>query len=270
MIRVTSGVDFSFKVNCPSDFDCAPVCTCEPPVFAEPDINYLAKDYQSFRQLIFDRFSVLVPEWTERHAADIGVMLIEVLAYTGDYLSYYQDAVATEAYLDTARQRISVRRHARLVDYILHEGCNARAWVCVEVDSDLALDAADVSFITGNSDVLVQTQNTLNWEDLQDVPSESYEVFEPLVADRWAPIQLFKAHSAIPFYTFGEARCCLESGSRSATLLDAWVTPAKTRVKQKKDQAAKYSNDQALQQGEEAKEEKAAGAETESRRRADL
>ena len=36
-----------------------------------------------------------------------------VFAYTADYLSYYQDAVATEAYLDTARQRISVRRHVR-------------------------------------------------------------------------------------------------------------------------------------------------------------
>ena len=64
---------------------------------------------------------------------DLGITLVEVLAYVGDYLSYYQDAVATEAYLDTARQRISVRRHARLVDYLMHEGCNARAWVCVQV-----------------------------------------------------------------------------------------------------------------------------------------
>lgn len=240
-------VDFSFKINCPSDLDCAPACTCETPVFEEPDINYLAKDYQSFRQLIFDRFSVLVPEWTERHAADIGVMLIEVLAYTGDYLSYYQDAMATEAYLDTARQRISVRRHARLVDYILHGGCNARAWVCMEVASKkLELDASDVSFITGMNDVLIQTQNTLNWEDLRDVPAESYEVFEPLVADRSAPIQLLQAHSKIHFYTFGEARCCLEMGSTSATLLDSWVV---TNGKQNKNEAAQNSKDEVLYKG---------------------
>ena len=119
-------------------------------------------------------------------------MLVEVLAYTGDYLSYYQDAVATEAYLDTARQRISVRRHARLVDYILHEGCNARAWVCVEVDTDLSLEASKVSFITSMSDVRVQTENTLTWKDLQDVPDESYEVFEPLVSDRSAEIELLR------------------------------------------------------------------------------
>ena len=87
-------VDFSFKVNCPSDLDCAPVCACELPVLPEPEINYLAKDYASFRQLILDRLAVLIPDWRERHAADLGIALVELLAYTGDYLSYYQDAVA--------------------------------------------------------------------------------------------------------------------------------------------------------------------------------
>ena len=56
-------------------------------------------------------------------------MLVEALAYSADQLSYQQDAVATEAYLRTARKRISVRRHARLMDYFISEGCNARTWV---------------------------------------------------------------------------------------------------------------------------------------------
>lgn len=114
--------DFSFKVSCPSELDCVPPCQCQPPALEEPELNYLAKDYASFRQLIFDRLALLLPDWRERHVPDLGVALAEVLAYTGDYLSYYQDAVATEAYLDTARQRISVRRHVRLVDYKLDEG----------------------------------------------------------------------------------------------------------------------------------------------------
>ena len=73
---------------------------------------------------------------------DIGITLVELLAYVGDYLSYYQDAVATEAYLETARQRISVRRHARLVDYVFSEGCNARAWVCVGTAANSTLRSA--------------------------------------------------------------------------------------------------------------------------------
>ena len=78
---------------------------------------------------MLDRLAVTLPAWTERHAPDIWITLVELLAYIGDDLSYYQDAVATEAYLKTARRRVSVRRHARLVDYRLHDGCNARAWV---------------------------------------------------------------------------------------------------------------------------------------------
>src|SRR6185436_19261624 len=126
--------------------DCKPRPDCPPPQRSEPDINYLARDYASFRQLILDRLAVIMPDWRERHVPDIGVMLVEVLAYVADYLSYYQDAVATEAYLDTARQRISVRRHARLVDYVLHEGCNARAWVFVQVSSDLPLEPESTAF----------------------------------------------------------------------------------------------------------------------------
>src|SRR6267143_1913601 len=159
-------VDFSFKINCPSDLDCAPACACEPPLLSEPEINYLAKDYASFRQLILDRLALLVPDWKERHVPDLGIALVELLAYAGDYLSYYQDAVATEAYLDTARQRISVRRHVRIVDYCLHEGCNARAWVCVEVSPSLTLNTAETAFITGFNNALSAKQTILLWDDL--------------------------------------------------------------------------------------------------------
>jgi hypothetical protein len=150
---------------------------------------------------------MLMPDWQERHVPDIGVALVEVLAYTGDYLSYYQDAVATEAYLDTARQRISVRRHARLVDYFIHEGCNARAWLTVWTDQDLndpALTFKDISFTAGPDDI-------------------DAIVFEPLVQNKDAAIQLFKAHNEIQFYTWGNQECCLPKGATSATLRDHLV-----------------------------------------------
>ena len=129
-------VEFSFKVECPSDFDCAPVCDCPPEPADAPAIDYLAKDFDSFRSLMLDRLSLLAPEWTERTPADVGVALVELLAYVADELSYRQDAVATEAYLGTARRRASLRRHARLVDYLVHEGSNARAWVRVFVGGE--------------------------------------------------------------------------------------------------------------------------------------
>ena len=67
-----------------------------------------------------------------------GVTLVEgSWPSVGDHLAYRQDVVITEAYLDTARLRTSVRRHARLVDYAMHDGVNARAWVAVCVDTDV-------------------------------------------------------------------------------------------------------------------------------------
>ena len=49
-----------------------------------PHINYLAKDYASFRKLILDRLAVTMPDWRERNPADLGITLLELLAYVGD------------------------------------------------------------------------------------------------------------------------------------------------------------------------------------------
>jgi hypothetical protein len=214
-----AAVDFTFKASCPTDLDCKAEPVCPPPQRENPEINYLAKDYASFRQLILDRLALIVPDWRERHVPDIGIMLVELLAYVGDNLSYYQDAVATEAYLDTARQRISVRRHARLVDYLMHEGCNARAWITistkVDTPDDHPIDPDNVYFCTALPGSW-QT-HVLRDDDVRQVPSESYVAFSPLRPD---PIRLYAAHSEIRFYTWGDCGCCLPQGTTRATLAD--------------------------------------------------
>ncbi len=207
-------IEFSFKVDCPSDLDCRQEPVCPPKVHPESEINYLAKDYASFRQLILDRLALNIPDWQERHVPDIGIALVEAFAYAGDYLSYYQDAVATEAYLDTARQRISVRRHARLVDYFLHEGCNARAWVCVETESDLILPG-DAYFITALDDPALKKIPVVKEEDLPSQLPRRYEIYEPM---RKGDIALWAGQYEIHFYTWGNTECCLPRGATRATL----------------------------------------------------
>jgi predicted phage baseplate assembly protein len=219
-------LDFSFKASCPSELDCAPQNTCPPEPLAEPEIDYLSKDYGSFRQLILDRLSLIMPDWKERHVPDLGIALVESLAYTGDYLSYYQDAVATEAYLNTARQRISVRRHAKLVDYQLHEGCNARAWVhCIATDDTPLGVVEDVYFISSANRSFGPV---LNSDQLRDVPFSDYEVFEPIIQEPNQPLQFYVKHNNIWFYTWHERECCLPRGATSATLIDEWADPDKT------------------------------------------
>jgi len=207
---------FSFKAGCPSDLDCNAGPVCPEPARVEPPIDYLAKDYASFRRLILDRLALVMPDWRERHVPDLGITLVELLAYAGDQLSYYQDAVTTEAYLDTARQRIAVRRHARLVDYFLHEGCNARVWVTLEVSqAALQLQRGAFYFVTSTEDMAGQM---LKAEELPVARPTPYLVFEPL----WprGAIQVYADHNEIRFYTWSETECCLPKGSTSATLVD--------------------------------------------------
>lgn len=117
-------------------------------VFASPSKNYLAKDYASFRQLILDRLAITMPNWRETHAADMGMTLVELFAFAADRISYEQDAVATEAYIATARQRVSVRRHARLVDYRMHDGCNARTFLFLNCVGNFSFAPKDLLFCT--------------------------------------------------------------------------------------------------------------------------
>lgn len=210
-----AAVEFSFKVDCPNEFDCKHAPQCPPESLAEPEIDYLAKDYDSFRRLMLDRLSMIMPRWQERNPADLQIALVELLAYAGDHLSYYQDAVATEAYLGTSRQRVSLRRHARLLDYPVHEGCNARTWVHLEVapggmPPPASLPAGTRLLTRGSAgEVTVDPDPGVLEAALRE---------NPLVFETLHGLTLHSAHNRIAFYTWSDVSCCLPRGSTRATL----------------------------------------------------
>lgn len=207
-------IEFSFKVECDSDFDCGPSGACPPEIWPAPEINYLAKDFASFRRLLLDRLAQLVPDWKDRPAADPGIALAELLAYVGDHLSYRQDAAATEAYLGTARKRASLRRHALLVDYPMHDGRNARSWVHVAMDPAAAaatLAPGDAQFLTRCRGLPARLPP--NSEAMDRALRLHPEVFESMHAVTVRP-----AHNELPLYAWGDRRCCLPRGTTRATL----------------------------------------------------
>lgn len=221
-----ASVEFSFKVECPSEFDCKPQHECPVPAPPPLDINYLAKDYASFRRLILDRITQLVPAWRERSSADLGVMLAELLAYTGDHLSYWQDAVATEAYLNTARLRTSLRRHSVLVDYPIHEGSNARTLVQLVLTPGVpqaVIDLAGMQFLSTvpGANPRIAPSSPEYRKALATTPV----VFEPLdprgllTPNTTSQVTLYLAHHEMQFYSWGDRRCCLPKGTTRATLL---------------------------------------------------
>ena len=206
-------VVFSFKVECPPEFDCKPPAPdCLPAVPTPPPINYLAKDYGSFKTILLDRLNQLLPSWQGSSEADIGVVLAELLAYCGDQLSYHQDAVTTEAYLLTARSRISLRRHALLVDYRVHDGCNARAFIQLTVAAQVLLDRTTARFYTFAPGMPAVLKG--NEQAALDAGVVVFEAMEDAT--------LYPEHNVMQFYTWGEGNCCLPQRATQATLLGSY------------------------------------------------
>ena len=208
-----SAVEFSFKAGCPSPFDCEQAVACPPEPLAEPELSYLAKDFSSFRRLMLDRMSIIMPQWQERHTADLAVALVELFAYLGDQLSYFQDAVATEAYLGTARRRISVRRHARLLNYFLNDGCNARAWAQFQVTIGSSADGAT---LPARSKLL--TRGTPDSPRVAVADLKQALAQRPIVFETMHNLALFAGNNVMSFYTWSDSQCCLPKGATKATL----------------------------------------------------
>jgi hypothetical protein len=216
-----SAAEFVFHPECGGEFDCAVTDACPPPSLPSPPIDYLARDYAALRRQLFDRVATLAPNWSGRNPADIGVMLLETLAYAGDYLSYRQDAVATEAYLSTARLHTSVRRHGRLVDYQMHSGHNARAFVQVRVRTDVQGGVSPV--VPKGARLLTDLPGLgaappADWEGLVDAVRAGALVFESVTELK----SLFAAHNVMNFHAWGASECCLRKGSTRATLRGAF------------------------------------------------
>lgn len=217
---------FGFKVGCPSDFDCADEPACPPAPRDTPVIDYLAKDYASFRQLLIDLIPAKVPEWTERHEADLGMTLVELLAYEGDHISYAQDAVAQEMHLETARQRESVARHVRLIDYPMHHGINAKAFVHLTVDAAGTIPARSlrcpertVRFLSRIGQPIDPASSvppgTVIAHELESRALAATDAaFEPVETTRVDP-----AFNRVFIHTWGDAGCCLPIGATAVDLV---------------------------------------------------
>ena len=211
--RYYNDYSFTFKVHCESDLDCTaqPHRCCPDPVIQEaPD--YLARDFWSFRGALLDFASRRFPQWADRLEADAGVMLAEAMSALGDELAYYQDRVARESHFETASQRRSLRRHARLVDHELHDGTCATAW--------LEIQAAGPG-LTVNGGTIVEARD--------DAGRATPFQIGTALADMVAPLRTFAIDSgrnSIPAHVWDEDDTCLPcgatevylAGTRAATL----------------------------------------------------
>ncbi|NIS81334.1 MAG: hypothetical protein GTO14_14280 [Anaerolineales bacterium] len=193
-----SEIDFKFRPGC---FNlCAPDWDAPPAPRTDPAIDYLAKDYDSFRHTMITWMMDKVPGWQATSEADLDQTLLELFSVAADELSDYQDRVMNEAYLGTARERVSLARHARLMDYHIHQGNQASTWLALEVNTSMTLPLAPSSRLQVGTG-----------EDIEDpacvvfIHRES-RTFDPLL-------------NRISFYTWDDAVPALEAGSTQADLI---------------------------------------------------
>lgn len=103
-------------------------------------VVYRIGDFARFRQAMVEAIARSTVEadgqllrplqsWTARQSDDYGIALLEMWAYLGDILTFYQERIANEAYLNTAVLRENVRRMAALLGYEPANGVAASTYL---------------------------------------------------------------------------------------------------------------------------------------------
>ncbi|GLZ48199.1 putative baseplate assembly protein [Actinomycetospora sp. NBRC 106375] len=221
---------FSFTVDLPASLDDRTSPPSTPPV-PSPAADYLARDADALRTRLVDRMVSQLPDWQDRSPADPLVTVLELFAGLGDRLAIWQDSVAAEAYLGSARRRASVRRHARLLDYRVHEGCAARTWLAFTVgdtdtdDDDADKVGADVIDLPPGVAVADGPPTGPRSEpglppSVADVVADGGTVFETC-----APVTVRRARNALPLHSWGDPEHVLPPGTTSAFLAPGPADP---------------------------------------------
>lgn len=101
-------------------------------------ISYRAGDYSRFKQSMLSRLSSTdYPELADlktRDDDDFSIALLDAWATVGDVLTFYQERIANESYLRTARERLSILEQARLVGYRLNPGVAASSYLAFTME----------------------------------------------------------------------------------------------------------------------------------------
>lgn len=84
-----------------------------------PAIDYTDKDFASLRDALLRLAQQRLPEWTDRSPSDLGMLMVDLFAYVGDIVLYYQDRIASELFPGTATEPAGIVDLLRLIGYEL-------------------------------------------------------------------------------------------------------------------------------------------------------
>lgn len=166
-----------------------------------PSTDYTNRDYASLVESMLDLAALKLPEWSDRSANDTGRMLLELFAYTGDVLLYYQDRIANEAFLATAVERRSVIDLLQLIGYTLATPAPAAAELQITIPAEANDTTEPVQIFTGAKFATQALPNRPVVEFIYLGPDRSIDrdgsgnaiVFYPRAENNEAPITVINA-----------------------------------------------------------------------------
>jgi hypothetical protein len=100
-------------------------------------IGFRIGTFATFREALLERINAepALAALTTRDSDDYGITLLELSAAVGDVLSFYNERIANELFLRTARERDSILRLVRLIGYRLRPGLAAMTLLAFALDA---------------------------------------------------------------------------------------------------------------------------------------
>ncbi|HXJ02002.1 MAG TPA: putative baseplate assembly protein, partial [Micropepsaceae bacterium] len=151
-------------------------------------ITYRIGEYAQFRASLHARLSSSdfpgLANLRTRDDDDFSIGLIDAFACSADVLTFYQERIANESYLRTAKERVSLQEMGKLVGYRLRAGVAAETWLAFALDTPPtpppSLAPEPGNFVTGvpaslSLDIGFQVQSVPG-------PGEKPQVFETVEA----------------------------------------------------------------------------------------
>ena len=129
-------------------------------VINRPGLNAIAYrigTHKDFKESLLAKLSLshkaALRDLTTRNDDDFTIALLDAWAIVSDVLTFYQERIANESYLNTATEQLSIVELARLIGYELRPGVAASSYLAFKVDETvLNVGQAQISGITSGQE----------------------------------------------------------------------------------------------------------------------
>lgn len=180
------------------------------------DVSYRAGTHGTFRASLHAALSssefTPLSNLLTRDDADFTIGLIDAFACSADVLTFYQERIANESWLRTAKERLSLEEMSRLVGYRLRPGVAAETWLAFALESPPARPAGLApepgSFITGvPTNVALEIGLKVQSVPGPDEKPQTFELVEflPDARPSWNALQPWMSESFVPQRGYREA-----------------------------------------------------------------